>query len=312
MKAVLVTDYSLPPVWGNADAPRAANADEVLVLPRAAAISQLVRAKASGRHYSSGGALPQVVGVDGVGALASGERVFFAFPACGSMAEQTLVKASLCVPVPDDLDDVTAAALANPGMSSLAALRYRAGFVAGDNVLINGAAGASGRLAIQIARYLGAGQIVVTARKPEQEAELLALGADCFVCLNQSDADLQASLAVHMAGMDIVLDYLGGVPAARILAAASSSRPLRFVNIGSLAGVDIPVNAGWLRGKPLTLMGSGLGSVPNPDLMRCFAEALQMARPAGLQMATRSMSMAQVADAWQYQGPERLVLTMAE
>ncbi|WP_221794566.1 quinone oxidoreductase family protein [Oceanobacter mangrovi] len=314
MKAALVTDLNNPPVFGITDAPTP-QADDLLVYPTASTISQLVRAKASGRHYSANLSLPFVPGVDGVGRLASGERVFFAFPPMGSMAEQTLVKRSQCVAVPDDLDDVTAAALGNPGMSSVAALQYRAGFKSGDNVLINGAAGASGRLAIQIARYLGAGKIIASARNAAEESSLLALGADEFICLAQPHEQLIARLKESMiqSGIDIVLDYLWGTPAAAILTAAANTamtNALKFVNIGSLAGADIPLNASILRSKNLQLMGSGLGSVSNAALLYCIGQVLQMARPAGLQIATHTMPLEQVSEAWQYTGPERLVLTI--
>ena len=111
-------------------------------------------AAASGQHYSSDERFPFIPGVDGEGVLPDGQRVYFAFPTppFGSMAERTVVPASLRVSLPDDLDDVTAAAAANPGMSSCAALMERAKLIKGESVLINGATGVSGRLAIQIAK----------------------------------------------------------------------------------------------------------------------------------------------------------------
>ena len=134
MKAAVITDFNQPPVIGEI-ADLILQPGEQRVFPRATAISQLVRAKASGLHYSSGTALPMVPGVDGVGLLENGDRVFFVFPRDGSMAEQAAVRSALCVPIPDDLDDISAAALANPGMSSIAALQYRASFNVGETVL---------------------------------------------------------------------------------------------------------------------------------------------------------------------------------
>ncbi|WP_430460369.1 quinone oxidoreductase family protein [Thalassolituus sp. LLYu03] len=313
MLAALVTDFNQPPAVGEFAAP-AALAGEILLRPTAAALSQLVRAKASGRHYSSDQTLPAVPGVDGVGITPDGERVFFAFPRSnGSMAQQVAVARGLCVPVPDELDDIAAAALGNPAMSSVAALRYRAGFQPGDNVLINGAAGTSGRLAIQLARHMGAGHIIATARSAAVESELRALGADAFVNLNQSETELTAAFAEALTRyqVDIVLDYLWGAPAACLLnAIPKTPKPLRFVNIGSLAGADIALNAGILRSKNLMLSGSGLGSVSNAQLMQAIADVMQWAVPAGLSIATRAMPLSEVTQAWHYQGPERLVLTI--
>ena len=96
------------------------------------------------------------------------------------MAERTLVPESRCVPVPDALDDVAAAALINAGMSSFAAFTERARLVPGETVLVNGATGAAGRLAVAIARHLGAGRVVAAGRDP---VKLAGLGADATVAL---------------------------------------------------------------------------------------------------------------------------------
>ena len=72
----------------------------------------------------------------------------------------------IALPLPDGLDDVTAAAIANPGMSSWAAYRERAHLKAGETVLVNGATGTAGRLAVQIAKHLGAKKVIATGRSP--------------------------------------------------------------------------------------------------------------------------------------------------
>lgn len=316
MKAAIVNDFSQPPCAGEHPAPQAGDG-EVLVNVRAAAISQLVRAQAAGRHYSSGTTLPMIPGADGVGTLADGQRVFFAFPKApyGSMAGQTVVPAALCVPVPDEVDDITAAAIGNPGMSSVAALTYQAGLQRGETVLVNGAAGASGRLALQLARYMGAGRIIATARNPAVADELTALGADEVIVLHADSAALSATFAARIAAVDIVLDYLWGQPAACLLQAAASrkgplaARPLRFVNIGSLAGADIALSAGVLRSNNIQLLGSGLGSVPVAGLMQSIGKVLQWVVPAQLQIAHQAVPLAQVTEAWRQDTGPRQVLT---
>src|SRR5580658_8963173 len=122
MKAAIVMEAGKPPVYRDFKDPVAENGD-VLVTVGAAALSNVVRSRAAGTHYSSSGQLPFVVGIDGVGRLDDGRRVYFALPKApfGSMSEKTVVRASQCVCLPEDLDDVTAAAIANPGMSSWAA-----------------------------------------------------------------------------------------------------------------------------------------------------------------------------------------------
>lgn len=318
MKAAIVHAFGQLPEYGEMEAPRA-EAGEILVSTRAAALSQLVRAQAAGKHYSSGKTLPLVPGADGVGVLADGRRVVFAFsrPPVGSMAQQVAIKPEYCAPIPDSVDDITAAAIVNPGMSSLAALEQRAHFQAGESVLINGAAGASGRLAIQIAKALGAGRVLATARNPAVESELRALGADDFICLQQSPEALTAAFhrALQEPGVDVVLDYLWGVPAECIINAAAglvagAAQPrIRFVNIGSLAGLAQPIAAGALRSSGLELMGSGLGSVANDVLVQCMGRVLQLVEPAGLRIATLALPAEEVRSAWQQQCAERIVLT---
>ena len=157
MKAALVVKPGQTPVYSDFPEPTP-TAEENLVTVTAASLSHVTRGRASGTHYSTSGQIPFVVGVDGVGRLADGRRVYFVLPTApyGSMAELTTVKASQCIALPDELDDVTAAAVAIAGMSSWAALQESAKFQAGETVLVNGATGASGRLAVQIAKHFGA------------------------------------------------------------------------------------------------------------------------------------------------------------
>jgi NADPH:quinone reductase-like Zn-dependent oxidoreductase len=133
MKAAVVFDLQQGPVWADFTDPQA-DARHALVKVNAAAISHVVKGRASGKHYSFDGRLPFVVGIDGAGTLAGGQRVYFAFPMApwGSMAQWAPVAVENCLPLPDGLDDITAAAMANPGMSAWAALVKRAGLAAGE------------------------------------------------------------------------------------------------------------------------------------------------------------------------------------
>lgn len=318
MKAAVVDSFEQPPKFSEIAAPVALDG-EVLVHVRAAAISQLVRAQASGKHYSSGRDLPMVPGADGVGRLADGSRVYFAFPRppIGAMAEVVAVKATHCAPIPDQVDDVTAAAIANPGMSSWAALTLRAHFKRGESVLINGAAGASGRLGIQIAKHLGASRVIATARNPAVEAELRELGADAFILLDQPTEKRVAAFRheMHASGVDVVLDYLWGLPAECIIEAAAghgsgeAAARIRFVNIGSLAGQSISVAAGPLRSSGLELLGSGLGSVSHENLVRIVGQLLQAMKTAKFEINASAVPVQDVAAAWTQQSAARMVLT---
>ncbi|MGG8159593.1 zinc-binding alcohol dehydrogenase family protein [Klebsiella aerogenes] len=301
MKAAVVFDLNDGPIWADFSEPQPA-AGYTLIDVRAAAISHVVKGRASGRHYSFDGTLPFVVGIDGVGMTSDGQRVYFAFPSApfGSMAQRAPVALQNCLPLPDALDDISAAAMANPGMSAWAALVKRAQFQAGETVLINGATGSAGQLAVQIARYLGAKKIIATGRNAQA---LTALAADECINLTADEQTLNAQFAAASAGqIDVVVDYLWGRSAELLLPIlakyTSGDKPVRYVQVGSLAGADIGLNGAVLRAAPLQLMGSGIGSLSMPQLLAATGEMLQAAVPGHFTIATTPLPLRDVAAAW--------------
>jgi NADPH:quinone reductase-like Zn-dependent oxidoreductase len=220
MKGAIVVEAGKTPIYG--DFKDAVPEDgEVQVTVSAAALSNLTKGRASGTHYSSAGRPPFVVGVDGVGRLGDGRRVYFVLPRApfGSMSEKTVVMPSQCVSLPDDLDDVTAAAIANPGMSAWAAFKERAKLAVGETVLVNGATGSAGRLAVQIAKFMGARRVVATGRNPESLKALSSLGADVTIPLGDAGDPFEDALKEQFSGdgIDVVVDYLWGPSAERVL-----------------------------------------------------------------------------------------------
>ena len=283
MRAAVVNSYSAPPRFGSFAEPVAGDG-EALVMVSAAGLHPLVRALASGSHYGSSGALPFVAGVDGVGRLPDGKRTFFMLPRSpfGSFAERTVAASSTCLPLPDGLDDATAAGTANPGMSSWVALKARAHLVAGESVLILGATGSAGQLAIQIAKRLGARRVIAAGRDV-QEPRLKELGADTVISMNQDRAELVASYRRQWAesGVDVVLDYLWGKPAETLLEAIAqkglqqSASRIRYVQIGSIAGDPISLSGATLRSSKLEILGSGFGSASMQEMLQGIAEFLE-------------------------------------
>lgn len=315
MKAAVVFDLQQGPVWADFNDPQT-DAQHVLVKVNAAAISHVVKSRASGKHYSYDGQLPFVVGIDGAGTLADGQRVYFAFPTApwGSMAQWAPVALRHCLPLPDALDDVTAAAMANPGMSAWAALVKRAGVVAGETVLINGATGSAGQLAVQIARFLGAKKVIATGRNAQA---LAALDADVCINLTEDEPTLRARFSEQAAQqIDVVVDYLWGHSAEIMLPALAKHSPghapVRYVQVGSLAGSDIALNAAVLRSAPLQLMGSGIGSLSMPQLLAATGEMLQAAVAGGFTIATTPLPLADVASAWPQDNSQKRTVFMID
>jgi len=304
MKAAIVQGAGQPPVHGAFSDP-VAGEGECIVNVTAAAISQVVKGRASGTHYSSSGKFPFVVGIDGVGRLEDGRRVYFLMPSApfGSMAEKAVVPVGRCLPLPDQLDDVTAAAIANPGMSSWAAYTERAKLRVGETVLVNGATGTSGRLAVQIAKYLGARKVIAIARNAEALKSLTALGADVTISLGDDEAALDAALKEQFAdGVDVVIDYLWGKSAERLIVAGArhgrDGVPIRYVQVGSMSGADITLPSAALRSSAIELMGSGIGSIPFERLVLAVDGLLQATVPGGFQIASTPVPLSEVERAW--------------
>ena len=318
MKAAVVQGPHQTPIYGEFDEPTPRNGSTIVHVA-ASALSNATRARASGSHYSMAGVFPLVPGVDGVGRTESGTRVGFLLPTApfGGMAEKTLVPEALCLPVPDNVSDVLAAAIINPGQSPISALRTRAILQPGETVLINGATGTTGQIAVQIAKHLGAGRVIATGRSSDALARLRELGADDTIDLT-ADADVvQDALAAHFAngGIDIVLDYLSGSPTEVVLAAAArghkATKPVRYVIAGGAAGGSTSVPTSVLGSTSLVLMGSGIGAVRVPDIVASATEALQMIGSANLQIDVTELPLDQVEKAWTTDyGRTRVVFTI--
>lgn len=313
MKAAVVREAGRAPVYADFAEPVAGEGERIVTVA-ASALSPLARARASGRHYSSANVFPFVAGVDGVGRLEDGTRAYFVLPRApfGAMAERSVVSAKLCLPLPDGVDDLTAATIANPGMSSWAALTERARFKAGETVLINGATGASGTLAVQIARYLGAKKVIATGR---DRAVLESVGADAMIPLIADGDALEKSFAAQFAdGIDVVIDYLWGMSAERILyAGAKTGRegvPIRFVQVGTASGADIALPGAVLRSSAIELMGSGIGSVSMERLVASVAGVFEAAAKDGLRLEAEAVPLRDVDKVWANEGGQRVVFTV--
>lgn len=304
MKAAIVQGTGQHPTLQDFEEPVPVSG-ESLVAVTAAAVSRNVKSRASGEHYSPSGPFPFVIGIDGAGRLDDGSRVYFVLPRApfGSMAERTIVANAHCLPLPPDLDDMTAAAIANPGMSSWAALSERAQFKPGETVLVNGATGTAGRLAVQITRYRGAGRVIATGRNIDALRALHSLGADVTIPLSAEEDVLDASLKEQFTkGVDIVLDYLWGRSTERLLIAAAKyaphAIPIRFVQIGSVSGQEIRLPGAVLRASAIDLMGSGIGSVPAERFIEAIGALLQATTSGGFRIAFKPVPLSDFDAAW--------------
>jgi NADPH2:quinone reductase len=173
--------------------------------------------------------------------------------------------------------------------------------------LILGGTGVAGKLAIQIARHLGAGRVVAAGRSEQVLRTLNDLGGDATIRLDQSDQEL-AKAFVREAGhkpFDVIIDYLWGHPTEVLLDAlighdvkAGASR-IRLVEIGEMAGPTITLPAAALRSSGLELYGSGGGSIPHSAIFDAFPQVWALAARGKLSIDTEQAPLADVETAWQ-------------
>lgn len=281
---------------------------EVLVHVHAAALKPVDKQLASGSHYASTRDLPFVCGTDGVGHLEDGRRVFFggARSPYGAMAERTVVRRAFTFPIPDGVSDETAAALPNPAVSAWLALAFRARLAPSENVLILGATGVTGKLAIQIAKLLGAARVVAAGRNPEVLSKLYQLGADATIQLDVPANDLREAFVreAGLAGFQVVLDYLWGQPAEAFMTAVTRKEfaviesETRYVQVGESAGPTISLPAAVLRSTRLTIMGTA-GIPPANVLVDTLQQVMARAASGELHVNTERVSLTDIEPAWQ-------------
>jgi NADPH:quinone reductase-like Zn-dependent oxidoreductase len=306
MKAAVVSAFGSPPRYQEFAVPAPAGDDEILVNVLAAGLHPRVRSQANGSHYTSTGELPLVPGVDGVGRGPDGQLRYFILPdtTMGSMAEQTVIDARRSVVLPGSTDPVAVAAAMNPAMSSWVALRQRTRFQAGQDVLVLGATGNAGRMAIQVARHLGAGQVIGAGRDRARLAGLLALGADAAVPLEDCKT---------AADVDVVIDYLWGEPAVAAMTAILTSRadrgkPLTWIQIGAVAGATAAIPSAALRAARLDIVGSGQGSVSPREYLAELPALAEQITAGAFDVDASAVPLADVEQAWTAATKQRVVL----
>jgi NADPH2:quinone reductase len=311
VKAVVLEAIGKAPKWEEFEEP-VAGEGEALVRVLAASLKPVDKQLAAGTHFASPreADLPVICGTDGVGELEDGSRVFFG--GCrkpfGAMAETTVVPRAFCFPLPPGIDDDTAAALPNPAVSAWLSLTHRAKLARGETVLVLGATGVTGQLAVQIAKLLGAARVVGVGRNERVLARLGELGAEATIQLDQAaDALKEAYLSEMGPGFDVILDYLWGEPTEALLAALTKGeftvvgKETRLVQVGESAGATIKLPAAVLRSTAVTILGTA-GMPPREVLFDAMKEVLQRGALGELRIETERAAMAEIESVWKRAG----------
>ena len=302
--AAVVTSFDEPPHYQEFDVPTPGEGQE-LVDVLAVGLHPRVRSGAAGTHYTSTGQLPLIPGVDGVGRMADGTRVYFVagdeLP--GPMAEKAVVDTRRMVALPETADAMKLAAAMNPAMSSWVALRRRVPIEAGQALLVLGATGNAGTMAVQVAKRLGAGRVVGAGRDIDRLKALKTVGADEIVQLTEDTEATGMALANAAAEVDIVIDYLWGSPAekaimALLTARSDRSRELNWIQIGAVAGPTLELPSVALRSSNFRIQGVGQGAISAGGYLAELSSLIDEIDSGALGIAARAIPLRDIEAIW--------------
>jgi NADPH:quinone reductase-like Zn-dependent oxidoreductase len=300
MRAAVLRAHGGVPEVQEFDDPEPADGTEVLEVAATAMNPVDVRI-ASGEFPLERHEPPYVAGKEGIGRRADGSLVYFEWTRkpYGAFAERTLVDAGSGYPLPDGLDPALAVCLGVSGLAAWLGLEWRGRLAYGETVLVLGASGVVGQIAVQAARLLGAGRVVAAARDEMALKRTRSLGADAIVRLGHPQLPTALREASAGDGYHLVLDPLWGAPAK---AAIQALVPYgRLVHVGQSAGAELTLSSPAVRSKPIDLLGHTNYNVPEEQKAAAYDRMARHARDGELRVAIEKLRLDDVPDAWQRQ-----------
>jgi NADPH:quinone reductase-like Zn-dependent oxidoreductase len=322
VRAVVVRTLGKPPSVGEHADPEP-GPGQAVVRVTAAPVVPLDLLCASGTSYFGPPSLPYVPGVQGVGRIESssrfpaGTRVFVSTssgmaPGDGSMAERCVVSEGDLVLLEDGVPDVDVAAIGLSGVAAWMAMTWRAGLRAGERVVVLGAGGAVGQVAVGAAVALGAGRVVAVCRGEAARQRALASGAAAAVAFTDDVDRLAGELAEALGGdADVVLDPVFGpaaTAAGRVLAEGG-----RLVNLGGAAGDTATFSSALLRSRSASVLGYTNNALTPAQKSDALTAVLRHAAAGRIVVASETLGLPEAEQAWRRQaagtGGVRLVLT---
>lgn len=302
MRAARITEYGTPPELAEIDPPEP-QGDWVPVEVELAGINPVDIAIASGKFDAGSPPLPYTPGLEGIGITPDGRRVWFdvPIPPVGSFSERCLIDPSRAIELPEGIEPVEAIAFGVAGMAAWLALEWRGSLKEGETVLILGAGGSVGQIAVQAARLLGAGRVVAATRSERGRKRALELGADRSV---GTDSDSVAELAEQFreateGGANLVIDGLWGPPAEAALASIAFGG--RLVQVGNSAGKQANLSAGPLRGGLVSILGHRNFFAPREVQAKAFRKMCAYGAAGRLDIEVEVHQLDRVAEAWERQ-----------
>src|SRR5438552_4070524 len=311
MPAAVIRKHAAPPEYVLWPMPRRGHG-QALVRVTAAPISPLDLLCASGKSYFGAPQLPYIPGVQGIGTvleantLATGQRVWFSWdagmkPGDGSMALYCVIDESSALVLPDQIANDLAAALGLSAIAAWMALTWRGHLQPGEQVLVLGASGAVGQVAVQAAKLLGAGRVIAASRDETARSRALLHGADAIVDLSGNDVDeiSKRILAVCEGPLDLVIDPVWGGPAEAAVRVLGTEG--RLVNIGSAAGPTARFESAILRSKLHAILGYTNNALTHEQKAEALTEILTHAAAGRCTVERETVPLARAAEAWERQ-----------
>ena len=303
MRAALVRELGVPPEAGEAPDPSPGDG-EALVQVLASPLNPIDIAVGAGRFYGGHPELPYIPGCECVGRLESGELVWahgggLGVKRDGGLAEKLAAPRAALVSVPDGVEPALAGAVGIAGLAGWLPVAWRAPVREGETVLVLGATGTVGLVAVQGARLLGAGRVVAAGRNEEALARAAESGADATVRLGGDDDAAALREACGGEGPSLVIDPLWGPPLVAALEAAAPGA--RVVNIGQSAGPEAAITSAAVRGKQLEILGYSNYAVPEDVVEREYRALAERAAAGEVRLELDEVPLADVAEAWRRQ-----------
>ena len=297
MRAARVTELGKPPEPAEIE-----NGGSLEIA--AVALNPLDLAVAAGRFYGGHPPLPYVPGCEAVGRR-DGRRVYVFGDGRGTVKDGFLQEradhpSELESPVPDGLDDAVAAACGIAGLAGWIPVATRAPVRRDDRVLVLGATGTAGSVAVQGARVLGAERIVAAGRDPARLERARKLGADATVSLEGEDLAGRLREACGGDGPTLVVDPLWAGPVAAAVDAAAPGA--RIVHLGQSAGPEATLPSSLVRGKQLSILGHSNFALSPEERAQAYRELTGHVAAGRITVDVETFPLEKVADAWAAQG----------
>jgi NADPH2:quinone reductase len=271
----------------------------------------------AGRFAGGHPELPYIPGCEAVGRAADGTRMYLfgeglGVARHGFLAERAAASASLGIPLPDSASDEVAVSCGIAGMAGWMPVAWRAPVRKDDRVLVLGATGTVGLVAVQSAKLLGAERIVAAGRNADRLNRAVELGADATVNLEEGDLVSAFKEAAGGDGPTYVFDALWGSPAAAAIQAAAPG--WRLVQVGQSAGAEATVASAPIRLKMGEIYGFTGFAVPESTFREEYLRLVGYATAGDIALDIESYPLDRIAEAWERQasGPSaKLVVTVS-